>query len=404
LTERLKQQLAVLDIKLPGRGKEDVLYDKLNRRRQEYQTYHIRGKNLMTDIEGIEEKITQCREGIEQMEKTIQQYTDTIKNEEITALQFILLEKQKDIARQEGKIKPLQDQKEALQRDLQNKLAATAFESLSELRNILALILKKDQLQQRQTGLLTEIEHLSREQNKARTQKEAEIARAVTELSPQELNAKLHAVLEKLDITRHEINRLEKTKREYKTWQMERQKLLEQLQQQQARYQECAREVQQIEAEQSIVFRRKVQKAMADKLLSIANTYLEKISGRYYLHQRENQQGLALEIEDTYKDNARRLPKTLSGGESFVVSLALALALSELASNGCSLDSLFLDEGFGNLDEEALYVVVSTLKSLRQQGKSVGVISHIKGVKERISTQIEMSRNPNGTSGFAVVS
>ncbi len=66
------------------------------------------------------------------------------------------------------------------------------------------------------------------------------------------------------------------------------------------------------------------------------------------------EQGLALEVEDTYQGNAHRLPKTLSGGESFVVSLALALGLSELANSGKSVDSLFLDEGFGNLDADTL--------------------------------------------------
>ncbi|MGR9051483.1 MAG: SbcC/MukB-like Walker B domain-containing protein, partial [Gammaproteobacteria bacterium] len=137
---------------------------------------------------------------------------------------------------------------------------------------------------------------------------------------------------------------------------------------------------------------------VAHKLLAQANEVLEKISGRYYLRQIPSEFGLALEIEDTYQHNTRRLPKTLSGGESFVVSLALALALSDLAGNGRSVDSLFLDEGFGSLDAETLFIVISTLESLRTHGKKVGVISHVEAVKKRIKAQLQMDKKPNGMS------
>jgi DNA repair protein SbcC/Rad50 len=173
---------------------------------------------------------------------------------------------------------------------------------------------------------------------------------------------------------------------------------LDKIAQQHVRVEQANKELHNINAENGHAFRRKVQRNTADKLLTKSNQILEKISGRFYVRQGENDQGLVLEVEDTYQQNTRRLPKTLSGGESFVVSLALALGLSELASNGQSIESLFLDEGFGNLDAEALYTVVSTLESLQTQGKKVGVISHVDGVRKRIKTQIEMSKKPNGLS------
>ena len=111
-----------------------------------------------------------------------------------------------------------------------------------------------------------------------------------------------------------------------------------------------------------------------------------------------------MEIEDTKQHNVRRLPKTLSGGESFIVSLALALALAEMANNGHAVDSLFLDEGFGNLDAESLYLAMTTLESLKTHGKLVGVISHVEGVSKRIKTQIEMIKMPNGFSALKAVS
>ena len=163
-------------------------------------------------------------------------------------------------------------------------------------------------------------------------------------------------------------------------------------------------DIQLIEDNNGVHFRRKVQNVMADKLLSQTNQVLEKISGRYYIRKGESEHGLALEIEDTKQHNVRRLPKTLSGGEGFVVSLALALGLAEMATNKYAVNSLFLDEGFGNLDAESLYLAMTTLESLKTHGKLVGVISHVEGVQKRIKTQIEMIKKPNGLSALKMVS
>ena len=156
-----------------------------------------------------------------------------------------------------------------------------------------------------------------------------------------------------------------------------------------------------INVENGMAFRRRVQSQLADKLLSQTNAILEKISGRYYLRQAYSENGLALEVEDTYQANVRRLPKTLSGGESFIVSLALALGLSELANNGRSVDSLFLDEGFGNLDADALYTVISTLENLHTHGKTVGVISHVEAVHKRFKAQLQVVKKPNGLGAIS---
>ncbi|MBE8233037.1 MAG: hypothetical protein HAW67_04820, partial [Endozoicomonadaceae bacterium] len=88
----------------------------------------------------------------------------------------------------------------------------------------------------------------------------------------------------------------------------------------------------------------------------------------------------------------------------FVVSLSLALGLSSMGTQGQAVESLFLDEGFGTLDEETLYVVLSTLQSLHHSGKMVGVISHVKELKERIRTQIRLIKESSGHSSLEVVS
>src|SRR5699024_1223115 len=123
-------------------------------------------------------------------------------------------------------------------------------------------------------------------------------------------------------------------------------------------------------------FRRFAQGLTLDHLVYLDNRQLERLPGRYLLNRRPGED-LTLEVVDTWQADVARDTKTLSGGESFVVSLALALALSDLVSHKTSIDSLFLDEGFGTLDAETLETVLNALDSLNTSGKMIGVISHV---------------------------
>jgi len=107
---------------------------------------------------------------------------------------------------------------------------------------------------------------------------------------------------------------------------------------------------------------------------------------------------LDLAVIDTWQAGETRSTKNLSGGESFIVSLALALGLSGMASKKVRVDSLFLDEGFGTLDDEALETALIALSGLHQQGKLIGIISHVPAIKERISTRIIVERRSNARS------
>jgi DNA repair protein SbcC/Rad50 len=122
-------------------------------------------------------------------------------------------------------------------------------------------------------------------------------------------------------------------------------------------------------------------------MVSHANSQLVKLSDRYLLI-RDKEAPLELNVIDNYQAGEIRSTKNLSGGESFIVSLALALGLSRMASRNVRVDSLFLDEGFGSLDEDTLETALSTLAGLRQDGKMIGVISHVGAMKERINTKI----------------
>ncbi|QKF74510.1 putative exonuclease SbcCD, C subunit (plasmid) [Aliarcobacter faecis] len=136
-----------------------------------------------------------------------------------------------------------------------------------------------------------------------------------------------------------------------------------------------------------------------DQLIYLANKHLQILSPRYEL-QRSSDSSKLLEIEiiDGFQGDVVRPVSTLSGGESFIVSLSLALGLSALASQKISIDSLFLDEGFGTLDSDSLELALNALNQLQSSGKMVGVISHVEALKERISLQIRVTPKGDGTS------
>ena len=135
-------------------------------------------------------------------------------------------------------------------------------------------------------------------------------------------------------------------------------------------------------------------------MVSHANRQLGKMTDRYLLI-RDEQRPLELNVVDNYQAGEIRSTKNLSGGESFIVSLTLALGLSAMASRKVRVDSLLLDEGFGTLDEESLETALETLSGLQQDGKLIGIISHVSALKERISTEIEITPVSGGRSSLS---
>jgi exonuclease SbcC len=139
------------------------------------------------------------------------------------------------------------------------------------------------------------------------------------------------------------------------------------------------------------------------KLVLLTNERLQKLNDRYLLDMPFEEEDDDLIIIDTYLGEERRSVKTLSGGETFIVSLALALALSDLASKNVKIESLYIDEGFGSLDPEALDVAISTLEQLQvESNKTIGIISHVDSLKERIETQIQLEKNSSGFSKIII--
>jgi len=136
-------------------------------------------------------------------------------------------------------------------------------------------------------------------------------------------------------------------------------------------------------------------------LLVYANKRLTNLTDRYLLDKPKG--GGALQVVDLFQGNIHRAVSTLSGGESFLISLALALSLSDMASRNVSLESLFIDEGFGTLDQETLDIAMNTLEKLQSESqKTVGVISHVEALKERINVQIKLEKNAQGYSTIKI--
>ena len=144
-------------------------------------------------------------------------------------------------------------------------------------------------------------------------------------------------------------------------------------------------------------FRNFAQGLTFELMVNHANLQLKTMTDRYLL-VRDVEKPLELNVLDNYQAGEIRSTKNLSGGEGFIVSLSLALGLSRMVSKNISVDSLFLDEGFGTLDDEALETALEALSSLQQTGKIVGLISHVPALKERIGVQISVEAGMGGRS------
>lgn len=401
LAESIRVQLTVLGEEQPTPETQQALLEKLKQRREDYKIYSARQASLQEEIQAIEVKISACHEKNDALKQQLTLCENAMQQQESSGLQLALIEKQKIITEKEQLTLQMEQNAAALKQEIENKLAASDFKSVAAVKAVMALINRQASVEQQISALETKLEKQAIDTVKYQAQLEAEQALAVTEQSAEELIARRHEIDEKTAIAKQEIVHLEKILQQQSSLHDKARQLKAKITEQQQICDKNTAELEQITTGNGNVFRRRVQKKMADQLLQISNKILEKINGRYYVHQVACDHGLALEIEDT-RQHGRRQPNTLSGGESFAVSLALALGLSELANNGRAVDSLFIDEGFGTLDPNTLASVVNTLEDLKTHGKTIGVISHVEAVRKRFKIQIETLKKANGLSELKI--
>lgn len=178
------------------------------------------------------------------------------------------------------------------------------------------------------------------------------------------------------------------------------QALAQQIAQAYAEYQRWARLNALIGSATGDTFRKIAQAYNLDLLVHHANVQLRQLVRRYRLKRGGSMLGLL--VMDTEMGDELRSVHSLSGGETFLVSLALALGLASMASSTLKIESLFIDEGFGSLDPESLQLAMDALDGLQAQGRKVAVISHVQEMHERIPVQIQVQRQGNGLSTLEV--
>lgn len=403
--QELGAQLQQLGETLPEAGQEDALLERLKVRRRDYENYQSRLANFDAELESLQSKQAACQTEMAHYDGLFAQLNAKVQREESIGLHLSIIEKQSLIAEKQTLLAQQQSQLQSLEQAVQEKISASRFGKLNVLQDTLKRLEQLPSVQKRskeqQADLIKKANTLiSLQEQLMQLQSDT----SLEGLHFDKINEQLRAVNEQLDIAKFESRRLTQLVQHAEQNQQQYDSLAQQLQQQQLIAQPQLEAAEQLKAENPVAQRRRLQQSMIEQLLTQTNTHLEKISGRYYLRQSFSEQGLALIIEDTYQANTQRALKTLSGGESFIISLALALGLSELANNGKSVDSLFLDEGFGNLDAENLYMVINTLEGLHKQGKTIGVISHVEAVQKRFKTQLQVSKKSNGYSLLKAVS
>jgi exonuclease SbcC len=293
----------------------------------------------------------------------------------------------------------LLQQNERLQQAEQDWLQALAASQFSDEATFNAALLddvqrqqlqhRKEQLQQRHVearALLAQAVESLQQHQQQRPQGLDE-----TQTDPQILSQSLETLAQRLKTLQLQQGEVRNQLGSDAARRINQQSLFEHISQSQQQYDDWSYLNQLIGSKEGDKFRKFAQGLTLDHLVYLANNQLGRLHGRYLL-QRKASDALELLVVDTWQADALRDTRTLSGGESFLVSLALALALSDLVSHKTSIDSLFLDEGFGTLDAETLDTALDALDSLNASGKTIGVISHVEAMKDRIPVQIKVKK------------
>ena len=365
--------------------------DRINQYQQLYAEWQQRDeelKKLRHHCESLREGIAQCRLLMQQAAAIAEQLAIVQQTETTQRTHFNTVSKQLEQLQQERatllKGKPA-DEAEAVVRRREKELN----DSLESARKSV------EQMQTNLSGIQGELKQLSRnilelsEQQKQIENPEAlSEAIAACQLANQETERRLSVV--EVCLLQQEQNK--KKLKEIETEWKEKQTIAEQ----------WGKLNKLVGSADGTKFKVIAQSYTLNLLLLHANKHLSYLSKRYKLQQVSGT--LALQVIDCDMCDEVRTVYSLSGGESFLISLALALGLSSLSSNNLKVESLFIDEGFGSLDADSLRTAMEALEQLQMQGRKIGVISHVQEMSERISVQIQLHKSVNGKSEIVISS
>ncbi|MFT5165550.1 MAG: exonuclease SbcC, partial [Saprospiraceae bacterium] len=288
-----------------------------------------------------------------------------------------------------------------LDTSLLEAISNSVFENLDQLKAAIlpdkvaqAIEKKGEQLRTKSLAIQQDLKTTAADLKKEKEKNLSDQEKAIINTQLLEVEDEYQQAQQKIGAIKEKLTQNEQRKVESK-------KLLEDIENQRNEYNRWAKLNDIIGQADGKKFRVFAQGLTLKKLTVLANNHLQQLNGRYFILKRSDED-LSLEIVDTYQADNVRSMNTLSGGESFLVSLSLALGLSDLAGRNTNINSLFIDEGFGTLDESTLDMAISTLENLQSSGKTIGIISHVKELKERISTQIIIRKAGSGFSQIEI--
>lgn len=366
------------------------LAEKLNAYQRLYETWQLHDnemKKLRQEAETLREAIASCRLLLQQVASD---------KEQLAAIVATATEEQARFAKVRGELEQLTQARAAL---LKGKTADDAEAAIQRHEKELNQQLEDarravEQQTARISGLQGEVRQLTavvdgllREQQQIESPAKLPEAIAAQQVINQEIERRLSLVEARL--LQQEQNRIKLKGIE------------EELKTKQAVAEQWEKLNKLIGSADGTKFKVIAQSYTLNLLLMHANKHLSYLSKRYKLQQVPDT--LALQVIDCDMCDEVRTVYSLSGGESFLISLALALGLSSLSSNNLKVESLFIDEGFGSLDTESLRTAMEALEQLQMQGRKIGVISHVQEMSERISVQIQVNKSVNGKSAISII-
>jgi len=449
ITGQLEKEFKEYELKMPIFGNYQTFINDLNQKVNTFKTLETEKQNLIKQSDTLNQSLIHGKENLIQLKELLGKHLknkdklqidiDKDKAERIKLLPLSIsvsdkqneLQTQNNTAKNEHQalknevdalekqeteltteLKALQTKKTALnnlfetiEKSLKLSLESSDFNTIETVEQALLSVSKKNELTQIKTKLNNESIRLKAldhkiEENKAKQLKnktftldETQVELALTKLNLEketilktvgELNQKLITDAENIKKNKAIVKELDSQKKIINKWDT----LLKLL------------------GGSKDSFNTYVQRLTLQNLITLANNHLSLLNNRYSLKLNEvfkTGEELNFKLIDHYQTDKARNIDTSSGGEKFIISLALALGLSDLSSSNVKIQSLFIDEGFGTLDNTTLETVISTLETLQSQGKKIGVISHVESLKERISTQIQIAKKSNGVSELQIV-
>lgn len=322
--------------------------------------------------------------------------------QEIQSIRQSLPKERAELAQLRETAEQIQISLEQLEQELPDQIETAGFISIDQVRELLSLLQDEQSLMEQRDAAEQALAEASSEAE--RVHRELESVRSESKTTDP-----MNVILQRIEENTQHREALQNTKEDLDRQLQENRdaeraygETLQAIAEQEKVWAEAMEEKSMLQLPDEVETRRRVQRLMQDRLLEITNRYLASLTTRYQLRAQDSDE-LGFSVVDLLHGKTPRSTKTLSAGETFVVSLCLALGLSEMACKHRKIESLFLDEGFGCLDDENLYRVIATLKGLHANGKTVGVISHVKRLAEEIPTQIKLEKQPNGTCRMSIV-